>query len=120
MKLVKRLIPLALCVAMASSGWEGALAADSGGAANAALEPNAALRYWAAFDFVPHTQEQLAVLENWQREPLNDSTDKLLHEGRHALEYLQEGAQQAECNWGLNYSKGPMLLLPELSKCRDL
>ncbi len=81
---------------------------------------NAALRYWPAFDLMPKAEADLTVIGDWQHARLDDSTAKLLERGRQSLDYLHAGAAMPGCDWGLDLSQGPYVLLPHLTKAREL
>jgi hypothetical protein len=117
-----RSIPTALLLCLALSARASDPPADAMSPAvpaNAVLEPNAALRYWGAFQFLPQAKEDLELLENWEYAPLDDAAKRVLR-SHVAEQYLQQGAQCAECNWGLNYDEGPALHIPQAGKALAL
>ena len=88
---------------------------------------NAALQYWQAFSQLPSLdQEQQKLLEDWgkvedwYKQPLSPEADKLVAASHTSLMYLHRGAQLPHCDWGLDYGDGISLLLPYLTKSRDL
>src|ERR1700683_2713923 len=87
------------------------------------LGDNAALRYWPAFYFLSSRVNDKAherILSNWDSVPLDNAVEQVIQGDHTALEYLHEGAQIQDCDWGLDYSKGPSLLLPYLNYARSL
>src|SRR5438045_2640049 len=77
------------------------------------LGQNAALRYWQAFSQLPKMEEGAAAGSDAE-------SAKLAESGANALLYLRRGAAIGPCDWGLHHEDGPYLLLPHLSKGRDL
>ena len=77
------------------------------------LGQNAALCYWQAFAHLP----KLEPVGSDAPEP---DLAKALESGKDALLYLHRGAAIGPCDWGLHPEDGPYLLLPHLSKGRDL
>jgi hypothetical protein len=95
----------------------------------AATDPsaNAALQYWQAFAQMPSLdQEQQKLLEDWgkvedwYKQPLSPEAEKLVAAANTSLMYLHRGAQMPHCDWGLDYGDGISMLLPHLTKSRDL
>jgi hypothetical protein len=84
------------------------------------LGANAALLYWQAFDLLPSDDASLKILDNWDTVPLDSKVDDLLATKRSPLNYLHNGAQIPDCDWGLDFSQGPTLLLPFLNHDRTL
>jgi hypothetical protein len=84
------------------------------------LSANAALQYWPGFEFMPKTDADEKIIENWDHAPLDDATALVLEHGQKSLNYLHSGASIPDCDWGLDLSQGPNLLLPYLNKCREL
>jgi hypothetical protein len=66
--------------------------------------------------FLPRDEADVKTLENWRQAPLDDKTRKLV-EGHN---YLHAAARMKKCDWGLDMSQGPYLLLPFLNKSRPL
>src|SRR5436305_1232576 len=90
-------------------------------AAPAGLGQNAALRYWQAFAHLPRFDDAQQKLLAGGADAANDpAAAKLTEEGVNALLYLHRGAAIGPCDWGLHWEDGPYLLLPQLSKGRDL
>ena len=90
--------------------------------ARADLGDNAALGYWQAFAQLPQFDEKdREVLLQWQKTDLeNDHVQELLKGSESALKSLVAAAKEKDCNWGLDKSQGALLLLPHLSKSRDI
>jgi hypothetical protein len=86
------------------------------------LAANAAIQYWQAFAQMPALDEaQERVLSEWSTVSLDDPTvKKLLADSQHSLLYLHRGAKLAQCDWGLDYSDGISMLMPHLSRARNL
>lgn len=85
------------------------------------LAENAALQYWLAFAQMPTLdKDQIKLLENWDKVPLDAAAQKLIDASAASRMYLQRGAKLRHCDWGLDYDDGVSLLLPHLAKARDL
>ena len=86
------------------------------------LGQNAALRYWQAFAHMPALDEgqQKLLASSASAGAVDPTAAKLAEEGRNALLYLNRGAAIRECDWGLHPEDGPYLLLPHLSRGRNL
>ena len=101
-----------------------ALAAPTAAAATATAttnEANAALKYWQAFALSPSLNKaQEALLENWNTVPLDKAALDLIAASKESRALLLRGAKLRTCDWGLPYEDGIWLLLPYLSKARDL
>jgi hypothetical protein len=83
---------------------------------------NAAIQYWQAFALMPTLdKDDEKLLENWNTVPLDDPQVKKLLEGSQAsLMFLQRGAAMKSCDWGLKYDDGMGMLMPHMSRARDL
>ena len=82
---------------------------------------NAALSYWQAFAVLPElTDEQDDLLGQWSQVPLDDSVAELLRKSENALGLLHRGAEMRRCRWGTALEEGPTVLLPHLSKARQI
>jgi hypothetical protein len=97
-------------------------ARESRGAdAKSDLGDNAALQYWQAVALLPaYDKEQDKLLEHWKDAPVDAATLKLLESSRTSLMYVQRATRKPHCDWGLDYSDGLELLMPHLSKLRNL
>ncbi len=86
------------------------------------LGENAALQYWQAFAQMPMLDaEQQKILDERDTVSLNDpAVEKLLASAQSSLMYLRRGARLKQCDWGLDYNDGVGLMLPHLTKARDL
>jgi hypothetical protein len=109
------LLALATPVATVAAAAEGADDAD-------APAGNAALSYWLAFATMPSSEAEVAIIENWYEAPFDDAATKLLESPGtvYALSELRRGARMGRCDWGMDYSHGPELLIPQLAKGRQL
>jgi hypothetical protein len=87
-----------------------------------ALHDNAALQYWQAFSQMPALDEKREkLLGEWPTVSLDDpEVKKMLGESHSAMKFLRRGALCSDCDWGLEYGDGIGLLLPHLTKSRDL
>ena len=86
------------------------------------LAANAALQYWMAFSQLPSLdKDQEKIIGELQTVSMNDpAVDKLLSASQQSLMFLHRGAQLKKCDWGLDYNDGVSMLMPHLSKSRDL
>ena len=91
------------------------------------LGANAALQYWQAFAQMPNLdkeQEKLlqdwSKVDEWHKLPLHPEAQKLVDASHSSLLFLHRGWKQPRCDWGLDYSDGMSLMLPQLAKSRDL
>ena len=86
------------------------------------LGDNAALGYWQAFAQMPQlSDDDRDRLPQWQQADIESQQVKqLLERSQSALKLLVAAAKQEACDWGLDESQGPQLLLPHLAKSRDL
>jgi hypothetical protein len=83
---------------------------------------NAALQYWQAFVLMPTLdKEQEELVEKWSTVSLDDpQVAKLVENSRTSLMFLHRGAAMANCEWGLKYDDGMGMLMPHMSRARDL
>ena len=97
-----------------------ATAQSNGGKAD--LSDNAALQYWQAFSQMPPLdEEQAKLVAEWQTVSLDDpAVQKILDQSHKSMLYLRRAARCEACDWGLEYNDGIGLLLPHLTKSRDL
>jgi hypothetical protein len=86
------------------------------------LAANAALQYWQAFSQLPpQSAEHDKIFSELYTISLKDpAVQRLIASSHQSLLYLHRGAALPQCEWGLNYSDGIYMLLPYLSKSRDL
>jgi hypothetical protein len=84
------------------------------------LGANAALKYWAGFFLMPDSKSDLAIIDDWQKVPLDAAAVKTIESGRVSLDYLHAGAEIPDCDWGIDPNQGLGLLLPHLNKVRQL
>ncbi len=89
-----------------------------------ATAPNAAVIYWQAFYAIPNlTEEQKKVLEaaiSSDEAPVSDQLKPIFAQYRIALHEMQRARQVTPCDWQLDMSAGPELLLPHVQKLREL
>src|SRR5436190_21054565 len=82
---------------------------------------NAALKYWTGFGAMPRLdKDQEKLLEDVAAAPLNDAARTLADAAGQSLLYLHRGAALPQCDWALNTEAGVYLVLPHLSKAREL
>ena len=83
---------------------------------------NAALQYWQAFALMPTLDEnEQKLVENWQTAPLDDpQVQKIVENSRASLMFLHRAAGMTNCDWGLKYDDGMGMLMPHVSRARDL
>ncbi|HZL90664.1 MAG TPA: hypothetical protein VFB96_20010 [Pirellulaceae bacterium] len=83
---------------------------------------NAALQYWQAFALMPTLdKEQEELVGKWTTVSLDDpQVMKLVENSRTSLMFLHRGAAMANCEWGLKYDDGMGMLMPHMSRARDL
>ncbi len=90
----------------------------------AEVQPNAAVIYWTAFAALPTmTQEQrdkLTTAAKATSEPIPDEVRANLPQYETALHEMHRAVQCEACDWQLDYTAGPHLLLPHLQHARDL
>lgn len=92
--------------------------ADSG----ARTDINPVLLYSQAIQVMPDRAVQDHLFTNeWKGQPLDEPFDKQISTYNNAFKLLRLAARQkAPCDWGYDYSQGPELLLPSLSKAKLL
>lgn len=86
------------------------------------LANNAALQYWLAFSQLPATGDEYEALfaEPTAAALKAPAAEKLLNGSQQSLMFLRRGAALEACDWGLDYNDGVSMLLPFLSRSRDL
>ncbi len=82
---------------------------------------NAALAYWQAFALLPTVDKDLdkLVIEA-PTVKLDDRTKELVKKSKTALTCMRRAASLPACDWGLEFSAGPHMVMPHLSKPRQL
>lgn len=112
-KLAALLLPLSLLPFTAASAQPAESRPQTG---------NAAVQYWQAFALMPTlSKDQEELLEKWNEVSLDDEeVKKLIVASQTSLMYLHRGAAMKDCDWGLKYGDGISMLMPHLSRCRDL
>ena len=83
---------------------------------------NAALQYWQAFALMPTLDEKDQELaNNWRTVSLDDpQVQKLVENSRTSLMFLHRAAGMTNCDWGLKYDDGMGMLMPHMTRARDL
>ena len=80
---------------------------------------NAALEYWPLFAVMEAMPEaDVKIIEDWRHVPLDEKAVGLIStdgQYRTSFQYLHTGAQAVDCDWGLDFSQGPFLLLRYLN-----
>jgi len=82
------------------------------------LRDNAALKYWQASALLP--KDAVEKAERVRVRPQGPEAAAFVQECSNSLRLLREGAAIRRCDWGLNPDEGPALLLPHMSKMRQL
>jgi hypothetical protein len=94
----------------------------------AAIQPrppaNAATVYWQAFAALPTLEpdehKQFDAARSATDSPIPASVAALIERFAPALKLMHRASEAKVCDWELDYSEGPMLLLPHLAKLREL
>ncbi|MHC4556320.1 MAG: hypothetical protein ACYTFW_03905 [Planctomycetota bacterium] len=84
---------------------------------------NAAVLYYRAFMILKEPGEDVKVMFSDMREGKikpNDQIKEYLERNRRTIELLDTAAEIPNCDWGRDDSKGIDLMLPELSKMRQM
>ena len=85
---------------------------------------NAAVNYWQAFGLMPDwTEEEKKLRESLPAEfssSLPSGVKELTERSGAALNALEPATRIEKCDWQLDISQGPMLVLPHLQKAREL
>ena len=120
-RLLCAVVAIAAAVPLLAPRAAAAAAAQQEGPA-ATNADNAALAYWQAFAVMPAAEEQERIIEAWDKVALDQKADALIDASAsgYALSNLRRGARMGRCDWGLDYSHGPDLMLPHLAKGRQL
>src|SRR5262245_38957242 len=125
--LLSRSFPLSLAFALALAAFtptKFGLAQQSSqqSAQQSELAGNAALQYWMAFSQMASLdKDQEKTLGEWSTISVDDpAVEKLLSASPNSLMFLHRGAALPRCDWGLDYNDGISMLMPHLSKARDL
>jgi len=86
------------------------------------IAANAAIQYWQAFSQLPALdKDQEKALGDLQTVSVDDPVvSHLLDASQQSLKFLHRGAPMKQCDWGLDYDDGISMLMPHLSKARDL
>lgn len=83
---------------------------------------NAALQYWQAFALLPTLDEEdEEVVGNWKTVSLDEPRVKeIVESSRTSLMFLHRAAGMTNCDWGLKYDDGMGMLMPHMTRARDL
>lgn len=82
---------------------------------------NAALAYWQAFAMLPATDKaQDKLLRDVVMSKLDERAKDLIKKSDGSLECLRRATTMPECDWGLGFSAGPHVVMPHLSKARQM
>jgi len=82
---------------------------------------NAALKYFQAFIVMPrHDDAWKKVMDDWRTVPIDAAARKVIEDSKDCLYLLHCGARLPRCDWGLNLEDRADLLMPHLSKAREL
>jgi hypothetical protein len=112
-------IMLVLCAC-----WElSALAGPESPTIDRSAAVNAAPIYWQAFAAMPvFTPEEQKRIDNslGGREVNVSEVSPLIDRSAESLKQMQRAARLEECDWELDYSEGPNMLLSHLGKGREL
>ena len=84
-------------------------------------DENAALVYWQAFALLPAVdQDREQLVKEAATVKLDQRTEELVQASKNALVCMRRATSIPELDWGLEYSAGPHMLMPHLSKARQL
>jgi hypothetical protein len=87
-------------------------------------KPNAALKYWQAFATMPKlSQDQQNLLADYAEYPVDPQDAHIrdfVNQADYALQMMHRGAAIRQCDWGISYEDGVLLLLPQGSAARQL
>lgn len=83
---------------------------------------NAAVLYYRAFFLMENPNDDLAdAVQGYSKWliPSSERIEQFLRNHRRVIDMLTEASRIEHCDWGVDYSKGIDMLLPELSKARQ-
>ncbi len=84
---------------------------------------NAAVLYYQAFMVIERPDDDvLKMLDDVSEGKIkpNDDVKKIVERYRNVIDLVTEAANIANCDWGMDYSKGVDLIIPYLGHCRVL
>ncbi len=123
-RMTKLLILGSLISGLSSTHLRAEVVPQSAPVVKMAAAPNAAVIYWQAFFAIPNlTEEQKKVLEaaiSSDEAPVSDQLKRIFAQYRIALHEMHRARQVTPCDWQLDMSAGPELLLPHVQKLREL
>jgi hypothetical protein len=97
------------------------LLAPNGTARAAESDENAALVYWQAFALLPAVDDELEqLIKDAPTVNLDQRTEKLVQSSNSALVCMRRAVLMPNLQWGLDYSAGPHMVMPHLSKARQM
>lgn len=94
------------------------LPAAGRGAEAGLTDTNAALQYWQGFGMITVDMEK--KLEDIDAVRFEGDALEMVGDDNNVLKYLYTGAAQPHCDWGLDFRKGPELLMPHLKLSREM
>ena len=91
------------------------------GAQDQRKDCSGAVEYWQAFAALPLMDErQQNIAASWNTVPLDAAAKGLIDSSATSLKQLHRGSACGTCDWGLHKEDGFALLMPHLSKAREL
>ena len=82
---------------------------------------NAALAYWQAFAMLPPTDKvQDEILGDVVKAELGEHAKSLVQQSDGSFRCLRRATAMPECDWGLDLPAGPHMVMPHLSKARQM
>ncbi len=88
---------------------------------NPSTQPtNAAELYRRAFELLPDDLHDSAILEDPVTAPLDEHAQELVKRCEQSLALMRQGSTVRNCDWGIDYSPGPLTMLPHLQPSRLL
>ena len=82
---------------------------------------NAALAYWQAFALLPPTdKDQDEILRDVVKAEIDETALRLIKQSDGAIQCLRRASTMPRCEWGLDLSAGPHMVMPHLSKARQM
>lgn len=82
--------------------------------------PNAALAYWQAFATLPTTNKEQDEVLSQVTSPLDKHAAALIEKGQGSMKSFHRATAMPNCDWGLEFSAGPHMVMPHLSKARQM
>lgn len=85
--------------------------------------PNAAVIYWSAFGAMPaYSQEQRVAIREaaFSSGPISEAVRTDVASYNSALREMHRATRVSACDWALDHTAGPLMLLPHCQHARDL